>query len=125
MPVHAIDHSISRKDGVNHNMLVLLNNFWIGLLETAPRLSPDSRVAILVADKLRSQPDATLRGIAAWLGKDLREPTPRGALNWSPEAVRRVIAQGRELGLICCAKPNVKQGCSVRRTASISPEREE
>jgi hypothetical protein len=32
MPVHAIDHSISRKDGVNHNMLVLLNNFWIGLL---------------------------------------------------------------------------------------------
>jgi hypothetical protein len=31
MPVHAIDHSISRKDGVNHNMLVLLNNFWIGL----------------------------------------------------------------------------------------------
>ncbi|WP_243374375.1 hypothetical protein, partial [Sphingopyxis terrae] len=33
MPVHAIDHSISRKDGVNHNMLVLLNNFWIGLLE--------------------------------------------------------------------------------------------
>jgi len=33
MPVHAIDHSISRKDGVNHNMLVLLNNFWIRLLE--------------------------------------------------------------------------------------------
>ncbi|MGF7205365.1 hypothetical protein GGQ82_004459 [Sphingobium olei] len=33
MPVHAIDHSISRKDGVNHNMLVLLNNFWIGLSE--------------------------------------------------------------------------------------------
>lgn len=35
MPVHAIDHSISRKDGVNHNMLVLFNNFWIGLLMDA------------------------------------------------------------------------------------------
>lgn len=70
------------------------------ILEKAPRLSPDSRVALLVADKLKSEPDATLRGIASWLGKDLREPTPRGALNWSPEAVRRVIAQARELGLI-------------------------
>jgi hypothetical protein len=39
MPVHAIDHSISRKDGVNHNMLVLLNNFWIGLLAPGVKTS--------------------------------------------------------------------------------------
>ena len=70
------------------------------ILEPAPRWSPDSRVALLVADKLTSDPDATLRRIAAWLSKDLREPTPRGNLNWSPEGVRRVILRARELGVI-------------------------
>ena len=70
------------------------------ILETAPRLSHDSRVALLVADKLRSEPDATLRGIAAWLSKDLREPTPRGGMQWSPEGVRRVIAQAQGLGIL-------------------------
>jgi hypothetical protein len=70
------------------------------ILETAPRLSRDTRVALLVADKLRSEPDATLRGIAAWLGKDLREPTPRGGMQWSPEGVRRVIVQARDLGIL-------------------------
>ncbi|AOR81065.1 recombinase family protein [Novosphingobium resinovorum] len=70
------------------------------ILETAPRLSRDSRVALLVADKLRTEPNATLRGIAAWLSKDLREPTPRGGMQWSPEGVRRIIAQAQGLGVL-------------------------
>ena len=65
------------------------------ILEPAPRLPPDTRVALLVADRIRTHPDATLRDIATWLSRDLREPTPRGGLSWSPEGVRRVIAQAR------------------------------
>lgn len=70
------------------------------ILQPAPRLSPDSRVALLVADKVKTDPEATLAEIAAWLSKDLREPTPRGGMTWSPEGVRRVIARARGLGLL-------------------------
>jgi hypothetical protein len=55
------------------------------ILEAAPRLAPDSRIALLVADKLNNDPDATLRSLATWLSKDLREPTPRKGTQWSPE----------------------------------------
>ncbi|WP_150289892.1 recombinase family protein [Sphingobium estronivorans] len=70
------------------------------ILEAAPRLPPDTRVARLVADRLNSHPNASLREIAAWLSRDLREPTPRGGLTWSPEGVRRVIGQAQALRLI-------------------------
>ena len=74
------------------------------ILEAAPRLAPDSRIALLVADKLNNDPDATLRSLATWLSKDLREPTPRKGTQWSPEGVRRVISQARNLGLIVVPK---------------------
>lgn len=70
------------------------------ILERAPRLPPDTRVARLVADRLKMQPEATLRELAAWLSRDLREPTPRGGLAWAPEGVRRVIVQARALHLL-------------------------
>ncbi|WP_343222325.1 hypothetical protein [Novosphingobium profundi] len=57
-----------------------------------------------MADKINNNPDATLRSIANWLSKDLREPTPRGGTQWSPEGVRRVISQARNLGLIVVPK---------------------
>lgn len=73
------------------------------ILIPAPRLSQDTRVARLVADRLRSHPDASLRDIAAWLSRDLREPTPRGGLKWSPEGVRRAVAQAEQLHLLQAA----------------------
>ncbi|MBV1692568.1 recombinase family protein [Novosphingobium sp. G106] len=71
-----------------------------GILDPAPRLPPDTRGARLVADRLRTHPGSSLRDIATWLSKDLREPTPRGGLAWSPEGVRRLVAQARALRLI-------------------------
>lgn len=70
------------------------------ILDAAPRLPPDTRVARLVADRLRTHPDSSLRDIASWLSRDLREPTPRGGLAWAPEGVRRVIAQANALHLL-------------------------
>lgn len=70
------------------------------ILNPAPRLPQDTRVARLVADRLRSHPDASLRDIASWLSRDLREPTPRGGLKWSPEGVRRAVAQAQSLHLL-------------------------
>lgn len=70
------------------------------ILEAAPRLPTDSRVARLIADRVNTHPDATLRDIATWLSRDIREPTPRGGLNWSPEGVRRVVEQARRLNLL-------------------------
>jgi DNA invertase Pin-like site-specific DNA recombinase len=70
------------------------------ILEAAPRLPHDTRVARLVADRLNTYPDATLRDIASWLSRDLREPTPRGGLSWSPEGVRREIARAQALNLL-------------------------
>lgn len=70
------------------------------VLEPAPRLPPDTRVARLVADRLKTHPEATLRELASWLSRDLREPTPRGGLTWAPEGVRRVIAQAKAFHLL-------------------------
>src|SRR3546814_13572990 len=61
---------------------------------------PLFRSARLVADRLKTHPGSSLRDIASWLSRDLREPTPRGGLSWSPEGVRRVISQAMALRLI-------------------------
>lgn len=70
------------------------------ILQAAPRLPPDTRVARLVADRLKTYPGASLRDLAGWLSRDLREPTPRGGIHWSAEGVRRVLERARELGLL-------------------------
>ncbi len=66
-------------------------------LEPAPRLPPDTRVARLVADRICTHPDSSLRDIATWLSRDLREPTPRGGLAWAPEGIRRETRAKRGL----------------------------
>jgi DNA invertase Pin-like site-specific DNA recombinase len=70
------------------------------ILDPAPRLPPDTKVARLLADRLKTNPGTSLRELARWLSRDIREPTPRGGLTWSPEAVRRSLYQARMLGLI-------------------------
>ncbi|MBA4041047.1 MULTISPECIES: recombinase family protein [Sphingomonadaceae] len=70
------------------------------ILKVAPRPPADTRAARLVADRLKTHPGSSLRDIASWLSRDLREPTPRGGLSWSPEGVRRVISQAMALRLI-------------------------
>lgn len=70
------------------------------ILEPAKRLPLDSRAARLVADRLRTHPNSSLRDVAAWLTRDLREPTARGGLSWSAEGVRRIIIQARDLRLL-------------------------
>ena len=70
------------------------------ILETAPRLPLDTRAARLVADRIKTHPGSSLREIAKWLSQDLREPTARGGLSWSPEGVRRALAHAKALGLI-------------------------
>lgn len=70
------------------------------ILETAPRLPPDPRIPLLVADRLKTYPGSSLRALAEWLSKDLREPAPRGGRVWSAQAVSRVVEQARKLNLI-------------------------
>lgn len=80
--------------------LVKSGHASLAILEPSPRLPPDTRAARLVADRLKTHPEASSREIAAWLTRDLREPTPRGGLSWSAEGVRRVILQAKALHLI-------------------------
>ncbi len=70
------------------------------ILDKAGRLPPDTRVARLIADRVRTHPDVTLRELATWLSRDLREPTARGGLSWAPEGVRREKERARLLGLL-------------------------
>lgn len=74
----------------------------MAILSPASRLPADTRVARIVADQLKSHPNSTLRDIASWLSRDLREPTPRGGFAWSPEGVRREIARAKALHLLDC-----------------------
>lgn len=78
------------------------------ILGSAKRLPPDSRVARLLADRLTSHPQSTLRELARWLSQDLREPTPRSGLTWSPEGVRREIERASGLGLLQPTESNVE-----------------
>ncbi|RZF63491.1 recombinase family protein [Sphingomonas populi] len=70
------------------------------ILNSAPRLPQDTRVARIVADRLRTNPGTSLRDVASWLSRDVREPTPRGGLVWSPEGVRRVVDHAKKLQLL-------------------------
>lgn len=43
------------------------------ILVPSPRLPPDARAARLVADRIKTHPGSSLRDIASWLSRDLRE----------------------------------------------------
>lgn len=85
------------------------------ILVPSPRLPPDARAARLVADRIKTHPGSSLRDIASWLSRDLREPTPRGGLAWSPESVRRALLQARSLHLIDHGFPDELDSAGVDR----------
>ena len=70
------------------------------ILERSPRKPAEDRIARLLADRLQERPGETLRQLANWLSKGVREPTPRGGVSWAAEGVRREIARARALGII-------------------------
>lgn len=70
------------------------------IFEPMTSLPHDTRIARIVADRLKTHPKASLRELASWLSRDLREPTMRGGLAWAVEGVRRVVAQARALHLL-------------------------
>ncbi len=88
--------SFSERTLVKACRALVQNGYADGIiLQAAPRMPPDCRPARLIADRLRTNPQSSLREIATWLSRDLREPTSRGGLKWSAESVRRLIAQAQ------------------------------
>jgi len=73
-----------------------------GLLRKSPPRLPEERLMTLVAGMYASNPDLTLREIAAQLER-LHERTPRGGSKWSPSSVKNLIDRARRTGLIADA----------------------
>lgn len=69
------------------------------LLKKSPPRLPEDRLMTLVAGIHSSNPDLTLREIAAQLER-LHERTPRGGSKWSPSSVKNLIDRARRTGLI-------------------------
>jgi len=69
------------------------------LLRKSPPRQPEDRLMTLVAGIHSSNPDLTLREIAAQLAR-LHERTPRGGSKWSPSSVKNLIDRARRSGLI-------------------------
>lgn len=73
-----------------------------GLLRKSPPRVPEDRLMTLVAGIHASNPDLTLREIAAQLER-LHERTPRGGSKWSPSSVKNLIDRATRSGLIADA----------------------
>lgn len=73
-----------------------------GLLRKSPPRLPEDRLMTLVAGIHSSNPNLTLREIAAQLER-LHERTPRGGSKWSPSSVKNLIDRARRSGLIASA----------------------
>lgn len=101
LAIERLDRTLSRRTLVKA-CKALVNAGYANpvILEKSPKLGPDQRVARIVADKVRQEPNLTLRQIATWLSHEVYEPTPRGSLSWSAEGVRRQIHQAKKLGLL-------------------------
>ena len=56
------------------------------ILDKAGRLPPDTRVARLIADRVRTHPDATLRELATWLSRVSGSPRPAVVCHGHPKA---------------------------------------
>lgn len=72
------------------------------LLRKSPPRLPEDRLMTLVAGIHSSNPNLTLREIAAQLER-LHERTPRGGSKWSPSSVKNLIDRARRSGLIASA----------------------
>ena len=69
------------------------------LLKRSSTRSTDDRLMTLIAGMAMSDPDLSLRDIAAQLER-LRERTPRGGPQWSPSSVKQQLDKARQMGLI-------------------------
>ncbi|EJT00837.1 recombinase family protein [Rhizobium sp. CCGE 510] len=72
------------------------------LLRKSPPRLPEDRLMTLVAGIHSSNPDLTLREIAAQLER-LHERTPRGGSKWSPSSVKNLIDRALRMGLLAGA----------------------
>ncbi|MDQ0562999.1 DNA invertase Pin-like site-specific DNA recombinase [Rhizobium mesoamericanum] len=73
------------------------------LLKKSPPRLPEDRLMTLVAGIHSSNPDLTLREIAAQLER-LHERTPRGGSKWSPSSVKNLIDRALRVGLLAAAR---------------------
>lgn len=69
------------------------------LLGRAPQRPPEDRLMTLIAGMHASNPDLTLREIAAQLER-LHERTPRGGAKWSASSVKNLLDRARAVGLV-------------------------
>lgn len=69
------------------------------LLKKSPPRLPEDRLMTLVAGIHASNPQLTLREIAAQLER-LHERTPRGGTKWSPSSVKNLIDRAERSGLL-------------------------
>ncbi len=69
------------------------------LLDRASPQLPEDRLMTLVAGISQSNPDLSLRDIAAQLER-LHERTPRGSAKWSASSVKNLLDRARRLGLV-------------------------
>lgn len=69
------------------------------LLKKSPPRLPEDRLMTLVAGIHSSNPNLTLREIAAQLER-LHERTPRGGTKWSPSSVKNLLDRARSSGLL-------------------------
>lgn len=69
------------------------------LLKRSPTRPPEDRLMTLVAGIYSSNPELTVREIAAQLER-LHERTPRGGTKWAPSSVKNLIDRARRTGLI-------------------------
>lgn len=70
-----------------------------GLLKKSPPRPPEDRLMTLVAGIHASNPELTLREIAAQLER-LHERTPRGGSRWSPSSVKNLLDRARRTYLL-------------------------
>ncbi|PVE20531.1 DNA invertase [Microvirga sp. KLBC 81] len=76
------------------------------LLERTPPRSAEDRLVTLIAGIAMTDPDLSLRDIAAQL-EQLRERTPRGGLQWSASSVKQQLDKARRMGLVATSEPYV------------------
>lgn len=70
-----------------------------GLLKKSPPRLPEDRLMTLLAGIHASNPELTLREIAAQLER-LHERTPRGGSKWSPSSVKNLLDRARRTHLL-------------------------
>lgn len=74
------------------------------LLKKSPPRHPEDRLMTLIAGIFGSNPELSLRDIAAQLER-LHERTPRGSAKWSASSVKNLLDRARAVGLVETRSP--------------------